>query len=81
MPNQLKIFETNLNFPEIISKGNSFNLLIIKSTYIMKKYVISYISKHNFLILNAVVEASDRTEAIQEIKPDALLVLSCVTVG
>jgi hypothetical protein len=47
----------------------------------MKTYIISYLDKHSFVILNATVNAESRTEAIQEIKPDAIIILSCVTVG
>jgi len=47
----------------------------------MKTYVISYIDKSSYLILNATVEAMSRTEACAQVKPDARLILSCVTIG
>jgi len=34
----------------------------------MNKYIISYVSNSGLTVLNAVVEASSRVEAIQDIK-------------
>lgn len=45
-----------------------------------KEFVISYISRSGVTMLNIVVEAENRLAAIEEIKPDAHLVISCVTI-
>lgn len=45
-----------------------------------KEFVISYISRNGVTMLNIVIEAESRLAAIEEIKPDAHLVLSCVTI-
>jgi hypothetical protein len=46
----------------------------------MKQFVISYVSRNGVTMLNIVVEASSRSNAIDEIKEDAYIVLSCVTI-
>jgi len=45
----------------------------------MTTYVISYKTKDGILILNYVVEASSYREAIDMIKDDVLIILSCVS--
>lgn len=47
----------------------------------MKEYVISYISKSGVTMLNIVVKSTSRIAAIEEVKEDAHIILSCVTIS
>ena len=41
-------------------------------------YILSYITKDRLVVLNYLVMANSYSDAISEIKEDALVILSCV---
>ena len=41
-------------------------------------YIISYLTKDRLVVLNYIVDATSYSEAISEIKEEALVILSCV---
>lgn len=42
----------------------------------MKTFVISYLNKHEMLVLNVTIESSNLMDAIAEVREDAIAILS-----
>ena len=56
-----------------------FNTNFLKQNT-MKTFIVSYLSKSEMIVLNQVINADSRIDAIAEVKEDALVILSTVTI-
>ena len=56
-----------------------FNINFLKQNT-MKTFIVSYLSKSEMIVLNQVINADSRIDAIAEVKEDALVILSTVTI-
>ena len=56
-----------------------FNINFLKQNT-MKTFIVSYLSKSEMIVLNQVINADSRIDVIAEVKEDALVILSTVTI-